>query len=112
MKIATKVFLEVKKLLKLRFLDYFLKVETRECDQEDWSVSYKFGNITPCSATCYLEVSAPVSLKGATKKIGVPVKKFEIITLCSATYPQEVRALVLLKVATKACLGGKKTLKI
>ena len=38
-----------------------------ECDQEDWSVSDKFGIITPCSATYYLEVHARVSLKVATK---------------------------------------------
>ena len=34
-----KVFLEVKKLLKLRFLDYFLKAEMEECNQEHWSVN-------------------------------------------------------------------------
>ena len=79
LKVATKVFLEVKKLLKLRFLGYFLKVETRECDQEDWSVSNKFENITPCSAIYYLEVSAPFSLKAATKKIGVTVINSELL---------------------------------
>ena len=38
-----------------------------ECDKEDWSISDTFGIITPCSATCHLEVGAPVSLKLASK---------------------------------------------
>ena len=60
-------FFRGKKLLKLRFLDYFSKAKTEECDQEDWSVSDKFGIITTSSAAYYLEMGAPVSLKVATK---------------------------------------------
>ena len=60
-------FFRGKKLLKLRFLDYFSKAKTEECDQEDWSVSDKFGIITTSSATYHLEMGAPVSLKVATK---------------------------------------------
>ena len=67
MKVAIKVFLEVKKLLKLKFLDYFSNVKTEECDQEDWSVSNTFGIIIACSATYHLQVGAPVSLKLSTK---------------------------------------------
>ena len=58
-----KVFLEVKKLLELRFLDYFLKAETKERDQKDCSVSDKFRIIKPCPVTYHLVVAAPVSLK-------------------------------------------------
>ena len=32
LKVATKDFLTEKKLLKLRFLDYFSNAETEECD--------------------------------------------------------------------------------
>ena len=63
LKVATKDFLTEKKLLKLRFLDYFSNAETEECDQEDWSLSGKIGIITSCSARYYLIVRAPVSLK-------------------------------------------------
>ena len=38
LKVATEVFLEVKNILKFRFLDYFSKEEREECDQEDWSL--------------------------------------------------------------------------
>ena len=67
MKVATEVFLEIKKLLKFRFLDYFSKAKTEECDQEDLSVSDTFEIVTSCSATYHLEVRTPVSLKLATK---------------------------------------------
>ena len=67
LKVATEVFLEIKKLLKFRFLDYFSKAKTEECDQEDLSVSDTFGIVTPCSATYHLDVRTPVSLKLATK---------------------------------------------
>ena len=66
LKVATKVFLDVKHLLKLRFLDYFSKAETEACYQKYWSFSKKLGIITPCSATCHLEVGAPISMKVAT----------------------------------------------
>ena len=35
LKVATKAFSGVKKLLKLRFLDYSSNAETEECDQQD-----------------------------------------------------------------------------
>ena len=63
MKLATKIFLEV----KLQSLNYFSKAETEYCHQEDWSVFDTFGIITPCSATNDVEARAPVSLKLATK---------------------------------------------
>ena len=62
-----KSFLEVKNLLKLRFLDYFSKAETKECEKKDWSVSDIFEIITSCSSTYHKEVGVPVSLKVATK---------------------------------------------
>ena len=57
----------LKKLLKLRFLDYFSKAKSEECDQEDWSVADVFGIITPCLATYHLVVGGSVSLNLATK---------------------------------------------
>ena len=78
LKVATKVFLELKKLLKLWFLDYFYKAKTEECDQEDWSVSYKFEITTPCSATYHLEGGAPFSLKVPTKVCFVGKKTLKI----------------------------------
>ena len=56
-----------KKLLKLRFLDYFFKAETEEYDQEGWSVSNTFGIITLPLPTYHLEVGVPFSVKLATK---------------------------------------------
>ena len=67
LKVPTKVFLEVKKLLKLSFLNYCSKAKKEESDQEDWIVSYTFGIDTSCSAKYFLEVGASVSLKLATK---------------------------------------------
>ena len=57
LKAATKVVLDVKKLLKLGILDYFSKAKTEECDQEDWRVFDKFG---------IMEIGAPISMKAAT----------------------------------------------
>ena len=68
LKVATKVFLVVKILLKLRLLEYFSKAKTEECDQKSSSVSDKFGINTTCSTSYHLEVNAPVSLKAATAK--------------------------------------------
>ena len=65
LKVATKVFLLVK---TLRFLEYFSKAKTEECDQKSSSVSDKFGINTTCSTSYHLEVNAPVSLKAATAK--------------------------------------------
>ena len=57
LKAATKVFLDVKKLLKSRILDYFCKAKMEECDQEDWSVFDKSG---------IMEMGSPISMKAAT----------------------------------------------
>ena len=38
-----------------------------ECNQKVWKVFDQFGITIPCSATCFLEVGACVSLKVATK---------------------------------------------
>ena len=54
-------------MLKLRFLGYVYQAKTERIDQEHWSVCDTFEMITPCSATYYLEVGAPVPLKPATK---------------------------------------------
>ena len=51
----------------MRFLDYFSKAKTKECNQGDCNFYDKFGITTHCSATFYLEVGAPVSMKAATK---------------------------------------------
>ena len=60
-------FLEVKKLLKLKFFDYFSKAKTEEYDEEDLSVSDKFQIFTACSARYHLEVGAAISMKAAIK---------------------------------------------
>ena len=67
LKVATKAFFSDKKLLKLRFLNYFSETEAEEYNQEDWSVFDEFGIITPCSAPYHLKVGARFSLKVATK---------------------------------------------
>ena len=54
-------------MLKLRFLGYVYEAKTEKIDQKHWSVCDTFEIITPCSATYYLEVGAPISLKPATK---------------------------------------------
>ena len=59
--------LEVKKLLRLRFLDYFFKAETEKYNQEDWNISGTFGIITLLLPTYHLEVGVPFSVKLATK---------------------------------------------
>ena len=74
LKRSTKVFFRGKKLLKLRFLDYFSKTEMEECDQEDWNFSNKnwsdcnkFGMIIYSSAPYFLEVDVRFSLKVVIK---------------------------------------------
>ena len=67
LKVATKDLLEVKKLLRLRFLDYFFKAETEKYNQEDWNISDTFGIITLLLPTYHLEVGVPFSVKLATK---------------------------------------------
>ena len=66
LKVAAKV-LEIKTLLKLRFLDCISKAKKEHCDEEDWSASDTCRIITPCSSTFHLEVGAAASLKVATK---------------------------------------------
>ena len=51
----------------MRFLDNFSKAKREEYDQKDCSASGKFGIITTCSATYFLELGASVSLKVASK---------------------------------------------
>ena len=112
----------------MRFLNYFPKAETEECDQENLNVSDTYGTTTPCLATYSLEVGARFSLKIATKtslrgkktqifrvtflkqkrssvtKITEVCKRFGIIIPCLATYFLEVGARVSLKVEKR----GKK----
>ena len=54
-------------MLKSRFLGYVYEAKTEKIYQEHWSVCGTFEIITPCSATYYLEVGPPVSLKPATE---------------------------------------------
>ena len=60
-------FFRGKKAPKFRFLGYFSKVKTEECDEKNLGFSDKFGSSIPCSARYFLEVSAHVSLEVATK---------------------------------------------
>ena len=62
-----KLLLEVKKLWKSRFLGYFSKAKTEECNQKTWSVCNTFDITIRRSAKCYAEVSAHVPQKIATK---------------------------------------------
>ena len=91
LKAATKVFLEVKKLLKLRLFDYFLNAKTEECDQEDWSEFDKIGIKNTCSSADHLEVSAPTSLIAATKAylIGKKLWKLRFSGYISKPTPEE-----------------------
>ena len=120
----------------MRFLDYFFKAETEECDQEDWSVSDVFEIITLLSATYHLEVGVPFSVRLATKAsfegkknwkskfLGYFSKakmeeydqnklslsdKFGMLLSGLDTYFLEVSAHTLLKVATKRSFRGKKS---
>ena len=106
-----------------------------ECDQQDRSVSDKFGIISPCSATYFMKVGASVSLKPATKtsfggkkilKIYIfrvlfqskngdvrPKKlslsdKFGMLISRLDTYFVDKSAHALLKVATKGSFRGKR----
>ena len=55
LKVATKVFLE----LKLRFLNYFSEAKTEKYDQKTRSAPDQIG-ITTCSVSYHLEVNATV----------------------------------------------------
>ena len=62
-----KNLLEIKKLWKFRFSDYLSKAKTEEYDQTNRSFSDKFTMLMLGSNTYFLEVSAYVSLKVASK---------------------------------------------
>ena len=66
-KLATKDCFRGKKKLNLAFLRLFFKVKTVECDQKVLSFSDESQMLIPFSAIYFLEVSARVSLKVATK---------------------------------------------
>ena len=102
-----------------------------ECNEKFWNVFDQFGIFIPCSATCFLEVGAPLSLKVVTKgstrgkklknvwclgcfykskkeecdqKLWNAFDQFGITIPCSATYILEVCARVSLKVVTKGSI--------
>ena len=58
LKLATKDYLEMKK--------YLSKAKTKECNQKNQISSDKLGMILPSSITCFLEISAHVTLKLVT----------------------------------------------
>ena len=65
--VATKASFRDEKLRKFRFLAYFSKAKTEECDRKnlrDWN---KFGMLMPGLDTYFLEMSAHVSLRVAIK---------------------------------------------
>ena len=65
--VATKASFRGEKLRKFRFLAYFSKAKTEECDRKnlrDWN---KFGMLMPGLDTYFLEMSAHVSLRVAIK---------------------------------------------
>ena len=79
LKVATKVFLEVKIFLKLRFLEYFSKTYTAGCEQKSCNASDKFGINTIYFTSHHLQVNARVSLKATTAKHLKELKNFENI---------------------------------
>ena len=136
LKVATKGFITDKKIWKLRFLSYFSKGKTEECDQKVWNIFDQFDITIPCSDTYFLEVGARVLLEVATKsfirgkklwkfrflgcfskekteecdqKVWNVFDQFDITIPCSDTYFLEVGARVSLQVVTKGSIRGKKT---
>ena len=134
-----KCLLVVKQLWKFRFQGQFSKAKTEGCEWKVGNVFDPFGIPIPCSATCFLQVGARVSLKVTTKqsirdkkdwKIGflgyfskakmeecdlkswIIFDQFGITIPCLATYFVEVGARLSLKVATKGSIRDKNTLKI
>ena len=65
LKVDTKVSFRGKRLWKFQLFGYFSKSKT-ECDHEDWTVSEKFGIITPRLDTFFLELGARFSLNVVT----------------------------------------------
>ena len=120
---------------KFRFLGYFFKAKTEECNQNNWSFFDKFRMFMVGSDTYFLEVSAHVSLKVATKDYLRGPKKSKNLALlslssktkrlecdqkdwsvfdqfgismpCSVIYFLKVDARVSLKVATKGSFRNK-----
>ena len=62
-----KGLLQVKTLWKFKFLACFSKEKRKKCDQKGWNDFGQFSVNIACSATYYVEVSAGLSLKVATK---------------------------------------------
>ena len=87
-RVLFKGFLEVKNLLKLKFLDYFSKRKTEECDQEDSSVSDTFEIITPSSPTYYLNKWHPFQWATKASFWG---RKTENLNF-EATFPKQKRS--------------------
>ena len=67
LKLTTKRFLEAKRLSKFKFSDYFSEAETKYCYQKNGIFSNKFEMLMPGSNAHFVEVSAHVLLKVATK---------------------------------------------
>ena len=87
-----KLLLEVKKRWKSRFLGYFSKAKTEECNQKTWSVCKTFDITIHISAKCYAEVSAYVPQKVATKSSfrGKNTKKNWFLKYFSKTKMEEL----------------------
>ena len=66
-KCTTMVLLEVKEPTSSTFFMLLFLSKTEECDQSNWFLSNNFRTIIPSSAAHFLNVSAHVSLKKATK---------------------------------------------
>lgn len=66
-KCTIMVLLEVKEPTNTALFMLLFLTKTEERDQSNWCLSNKFRTITPSSAAHFLNVSAHVSLKKATK---------------------------------------------
>ena len=64
-----KLLLEVKRLWKFKFLDYSSKAKTDKFHRKNLNFSEKFGMLMLGSEKYFLEMSAHVSLKVATKGV-------------------------------------------
>ena len=104
-------------MLKLRFLDYFPKAETEECDRQDWSVSDKSGLITSCSPKVVTKASLggkklwKLKIEECDRKNWSFSDKFGMLMPRSKTLFLEVSAHVSLKVATKGSFRSKEIWK-
>ena len=118
--------LEVKELWKFRFLGWFSKWNTGECDRKFWNVFDQFGITIPCRVTYFLEVGArvywwkfrflgsfpKVDTEECDQKVWNVFDQLDITLLCSDTCFLEVGAGVSLKVAKKISFRCKKSLEI